>query len=309
MTLRIGLIGCGRWGRLILRDLTSAGAQVHVAAPTDATLAQALALGARTAERDILALGPMDGYVVATPTATHAAVLEQLLPTGRPIFVEKPMTADLASARRLAAAAGDRLFVMDKWRYHPGIEAMRAEISAGAIGEVLAIRTQRWGWGNPHDDVSALWILAPHDLSITQHLIGEIPPLRSTTVMHPAEPDLGFTVQLAGDRGPSVSMDIGIASPGHQRRCLVVGRNGAIELRDGYDDKVFARIGPPGRTGAAERVIEVGRKMPLQAEIETFLSFVAGGPPPMSTACEGLRVVERITEIEATLAIDARRAP
>lgn len=309
MAPRIGLIGCGRWGSLILRDLRACGAEVSVVARQDTTRARAVALGAGAAVSDIDALGPMDGYVVATPTITHAAVVERLLATGRPIFVEKPMTADLASARRLAAAAGERLFVMDKWRYHPGIEAMRAEIAAGSVGEVLAIRTIRWGWGNPHDDVGALWILAPHDLSITQHLVGALPPLASVTVLHPAMPDLGFTAHLAGERGPSLSMDIGTASPGHQRRCLVVGSLAAMELRDGYDDKIVMRLGRPGQSDAPERVIDVGRAMPLLAEIRAFLAFLAGGRPPMSTAEEGLRVVERLAEIEAMLAAQPGGAP
>ena len=53
------------------------------------------------------------------------------------------MTADAASARRLAERAPDRLFVMDKWRYHPGVEAMRREARSGRLGRVLTIRTSR----------------------------------------------------------------------------------------------------------------------------------------------------------------------
>ena len=52
--------------------------------------------------------------MVATPTAIHAKVIDAIVPTGRPIFVDKPMTADLESARRLTKAGGDRLFVIDK---------------------------------------------------------------------------------------------------------------------------------------------------------------------------------------------------
>ena len=103
-------------------------------------------------------------------------MLDRVLALGPPIFVEKAMTADVASARRVAAAGEGRLFVMDKWRYHPGVEAMRAEIAAGRVGDVLAIRTERWAWGHPHPDIGPLWILAPHDLSIVLHLMGDIPP-------------------------------------------------------------------------------------------------------------------------------------
>jgi predicted dehydrogenase len=301
MAVRIGLVGCGRWGRLILRDLMQCGAQVHVAARSEASRAAALSNGASTAVGDLYELGAMDGYIVATPTISHAEVIERLLPRDGPIFVEKPMTADVASARRLTAAAGDRLFVMDKWRYHPGIEAMRAEIAAGRAGEVLAIQTVRLGWGNPHADVGALWILAPHDLSIVLHLAGALPRLQAVRALTARAPDLGLTAHLGGPGMPSVEMTIGIASPEHRRRCVVVGSRATLELRDGYDDRIFVRDGAPGSPDATQRVIDVGKRMPLLAELESFLGYIRGGPAPMSSAAEGLAIVERLGEIEAAL--------
>ena len=65
-------------------------------------------------------LPEVEGIVVATPTSTHAEVVEEALGLGVPVFVEKPLTDDAAAAERLASAAEDRLFVMDKWRYHSG---------------------------------------------------------------------------------------------------------------------------------------------------------------------------------------------
>jgi predicted dehydrogenase len=300
--MRIGLIGCGRWGRLILRDLLACGVEVHVVARSETSQSDARAMGAVRAVGDLAAIDPMDGFIVATPTGTHAAVIERLLPTGRPIFVEKPMTADLASARRLVAAAGDRLFVMDKWRYHPGIEAMRVEIAAGRAGEVLAMQSARLGWGNPHKDVSALWILAPHDLAIALHLLGSLPPLRAVLPLVPSDPGLGFTAFLADDGVPSVEFSIGIASPDHRRRCMIVASRMTMELRDGYDRQIFLRDGAPGAADAPARTMDVGDQMPLLAEIKSFLAYLAGGPAPLSSAANGLLIVERLSEIEAALA-------
>jgi predicted dehydrogenase len=302
VTPRIGLIGCGNWGRLILRDLLASGAEVHVASPTPVSRDRALALGACSASSDLSELGPVDGFVVATPTSTHAEVLDRLLPLGPPIFVEKPMTADVASARRLAAAGEGRIFVMDKWRYHPGVEAMRVEIASGRAGEVIAIRTERWAWGHPHLNVTPLWILAPHDLSIAFHLLGDLPPLRSALPLSARDTDLGLTAHFGAPGGPSVTLDIGIASHDRRRRCHVIASRATLELRDGYDQRIFVRDGAPGATGASDRIVEVGGKMPLLAELEHFLAYLRGGPPPMSTAREGLLIVERVAAIEAAIA-------
>src|SRR5712691_7004904 len=118
----IGLAGCGAWGRNILRDLRALGCRVIVADPSEAARAGAIAGGAAgvVSGSDELP-SRLDGLVIATPTGTHEAVIERLLPYGAPLFVEKPLTADPVAARNLARRVGGRLFVMDKWRYHPGI--------------------------------------------------------------------------------------------------------------------------------------------------------------------------------------------
>jgi len=300
--MRIGLVGCGRWGRLILRDLRAGGAEVHVAARGAESQARAAEGCAASIVSDAVDLPLMDGYVVASPTITHASVLETLVETGKPLFVEKPMTNDPRLARRLVEVAGDRIFVMDKWRYHPVVEAMREEIAAGNIGEVLAIHCIRQGWSNPHSDVSGLWILAPHDLSIVLHLTGRLPPLVAAFPAAPGRADLGVTARLGGEGFPNVMLDVGIASPEHRRRCQVIGARGCLELRDGYEERMFARDGAPGDPAAVERVRMTSAAMPLKAEIDRFLAFVAGtGPAPMSSAAEGLLIVERLAEIEAMI--------
>jgi len=307
MSLRIGLVGCGRWGRLILRDLLSLGAEVQVTCLSEATAAEARRAGAHAAGACLPDAGSTDAYVVATPTATHAEVLEGLVRTGRPIFVEKPMTASVDSARRLAAAAPSTLFVMDKWRYHPAIEAMRREAVAGALGDILAIKTTRWQWSSPHLDVTPLWILAPHDLSIALHVLGRIPPLRQAFAVVPGRPELGMVAVLEDD-GARVILDIGVASAEHRRRCLVVGTRASLELTDAYDDRLLVRRGAPGDPAAAAEELPVGLAMPLLAELRAFLAFVRGeGPPPLSSARDGLAVVERLAEIEAALAPVAAR--
>src|SRR5688572_28234277 len=95
---RIGLIGCGAWGRHILRDLKQCGAIVHVVAPSETSRQNAVAHGADSIVARHADLPPVDGYVVAAPTSLHAAIIEELLPSGRPIYTEKPLTADVTSA-------------------------------------------------------------------------------------------------------------------------------------------------------------------------------------------------------------------
>jgi predicted dehydrogenase len=305
MSRRIGLIGCGAWGRHILRDLKACGAVVHVVAPSDSSRRNALSHQADSIVDSLAGLPPVDGYVVAAPTSLHAEIIEALLPSGRPIFTEKPMTADPASARRIAEAGGERVFVMDKWRYHPGIERMRQEIASGACGEVRAIHIQRWGWGNPHPDVSAIWILMSHDLSVVLHWLGRIPPVRTVLPTLPGRIDGGLIAQLGEVGGPLITIDMSIAAPEHRRTFTLIGGKASLELRDSYDTAIRVRRGAPADPKATEETIEIGQDMPLLLELRAFLAHLDGGPPPMTCARDGQHIVQRIAEIEAAARIVA----
>src|ERR1041384_6958925 len=119
--MNVGLVGCGRWGVNILRDLRSLGCDVPVVARSQESVARARDGGASAVVRDVSELSHVDGIVVATTTSSHAEVVEAALDHGVPVFVEKPVCTDSQRAVRLSELGGGRLFVMDKWRYHPGV--------------------------------------------------------------------------------------------------------------------------------------------------------------------------------------------
>lgn len=295
----IGLVGFGRWGRHIFRDLRTLGASVHVAVPSAASRQSALAAGAASVHASLAALPDADGFVVATPTVGHAAAVEGLLGRDRPIFVEKPLTNDLAAARRLVDGAGDRIFVMDKWRYHPGIQALARQARSGALGDILAIRTYRLGWDNPHRDVDAVWILLPHDLSIVLEILGDIPAPRTAFSTIPHRPGWDLLATLHDDtRSAQVTVEISAHHPTSRRAVIVVGSKGTAQLADSYDDRIVVATGAPGLDAGKPQHIDVGNNaLPLLLELQAFLDYLKGGPAPRSSAREALLIVERIHEL------------
>jgi predicted dehydrogenase len=293
----IALVGCGEWGRHVLRDLCTLGCRVHVVARSDESRARAAAGGAATVARRISELPEVAGAVVATTTVAHAGVVEELLPRGVPVFVEKPLTADLPSAQRLAAFGGDRLFVMDKWRYHPGVELLAEIVRSGELGKPIGLRTTRVSWGHRFEDVDTVWIHAPHDLAISLEILGAILPARSAAAER-VNGALTGLVGLLGDE-PWHALEISASSPERRREIKLVCDEGTAWLGDGYADHILVsrRLGDPER-----RLIST--ELPLLRELRVFVEHLEGGPPPRSSAAEGVEAVARISELRQLAGVE-----
>jgi predicted dehydrogenase len=294
----VGLVGCGRWGRHVLRDLRSLGCDVTVVARSEATRRAALDGGADRVVDSCSSLPAVDGIVVVTPTTTHAEVVDEVLDRRVPVFVEKPLTDDPESARRLAVAAPERVFVMHKWRYHPGIEMLAGVSRSGELGRVVGLRTTRLGWGNPHGDVDGVWMLAPHDVSIVLEVLGSIPQAVSAV----GEWVDGLMTGLVGTLGvdPWATIEVSMAHPIRRREVRLICEHGVAVLPDAYSDSVIVARGRLQRDVTLdEERRQVSTELPLVRELRAFVEHLAGGPPPRSSAAEAVAEVEAIAALRA----------
>lgn len=298
--------GCGRWGAIVLRDLLALGAEVTVVEPERALAAQAVADGARQViAAEQVGAGGFDGVVVVTPASQHGVAVRASAGLGRPIFCEKPLTADPGEAAALVADLGDRLFVMHKWRWHPGIEALARLVSAGDLGDPVGITCTRLGMDLPQADVDVIDTLAPHDLSIILAVLGRIPDRVAAAVGEPwpERPGwwLGCHALLDDGEGPWAALHCSGRAPGSRlRRVEVAGATGVAVLPDPYSEHLLVE------RGAGVEQIPLPQTLPLRAELAEFLEHCRGGPPPRSTAAEGLAVVQALALVRA--ALDARPA-
>lgn len=240
-------------------------------------------------------LPELDGFVVATPTSTHADVLDAVLDRGVPTFVEKPMCDDPVRAAALAARAPDRLFVMDKWRYHPGVMKLAEIARGGDVGQLVGLRIRRVGWGVSHDDVDPVWVLAPHDLSIAIEILGMLPEPRAAVAERSASGIAGIH-GLLGEQ-PWLSIEVSARAPAHRRLVELHGTLGSARLEDGWDEHVTVSVDTGGQL-VTETVPTPG-ELPLLAELRAFVEHLRGGPPPRSSAAEGARVVEVLAQLRA----------
>lgn len=292
----IGLVGCGDWGRYILRDLNSLGCRVTAVARSEQSRKNARDGKAASIVNSIDQLPDIDGAVVASPTSSHAAVIEELLDRQIPIYVEKPLTNDPKTASRLVKIAGDRIFVMDKWRHHPGIELLAEIARSGELGRVLGLRSTRVSWGN-HHEIDCIWIYAPHDIAIAYEVLGYLPKPRSAMTEKIGDTPVGL-VGLLGDN-PWFVFEASIRYRERRRDVRLHCENGIAVLADGYSDHIqITRVADFNDTKIPEPELRpISTEFPLLRELRAFVEYLDGGPPPKSSAPEGAAMVQLIADL------------
>jgi predicted dehydrogenase len=182
--IRVGVIGYGYWGPNIVRNLhgldstrveivcdksPSALARVRKTYPGIATTSDCA---------EVLRSPQVDAVAVITPVWTHYQLAKTALENGKHVFVEKPFTASAAQAEELIElAARKKLTIMvdHTFLFTGAVRKIRELIENKELGDLYYYDSLRVNLGLFQHDVSVIWDLAPHDLSIMDHLIEKEP--------------------------------------------------------------------------------------------------------------------------------------
>ena len=192
--VKVGIIGYGYWGPNLVRNFYSAvDCQVKsIADSRDERLAHAkksypYVNGVKTADEVILDTD-IDAVIIATPVSTHFQLAKKALENGKHVLLEKPMTASVREAEELinlADSLGLTLMVDHTFLYTGAVMKMKELVESGSLGNMKYIDSTRINLGLFQHDINVLWDLAPHDISILNHLVAERPvSVNATGVTH-----------------------------------------------------------------------------------------------------------------------------
>lgn len=330
-TTRIGVIGAGHWGPNLIRNFSQSGrSQVVAVAEADprrrAKIAATYAGVECLADGDaLIARADVDAVVVATPTATHHRLARAALAAGKHVFVEKPLTRTVADGEELVALAARQQRVLltgHVFLFNEGVRTVKRRIDAGELGRVQYVTSLRTNLGPVRTDVSALWDLAAHDVSIFNYWLGR-PPLRATgkggAYVNPGVEDVVFAT-LEYPEGVLAHMHASWLSPHKIRQITVVGDRRMLVFDDMnltepvriYDKGVLdpAADGPVVDSFAGFRssiregdivIPKVVMGEPLRAECDHFLDCVQKGTPPLCGPADALEVVRVLAAVERSL--------
>jgi predicted dehydrogenase len=267
------------------------------------------------------ALSEVDAVVVATPPSTHAEVARQAIDAGKHVLVEKPFTTTPADARDLVEAAdhaGVVLMVGHTYAYHGIVQELRSLIHNQALGELHYLDTARLNLGLYRPDVSVIWDLAAHDVSILNYLLDSTPDTigaRAGHVTNRRVDDIAYIWLEYHDRRVVAMCHVSWLDPCKVRRITAVGSSRMAVLDDLaaeaplklYDKGVeFIADATGDGEPFAYRYGDVVApylpfEEPLLVEDRHFLQCIRTGSKPLTDGREGLTVVEVLTAADESI--------
>ncbi len=320
--IRCALVGFGYWGPNLLRNFAELpDVEMRVVCDSRPDLAQRVGRrypGLELEQRyeDVLARSDVDAVIIATPPQFHAEMGAAALDSGRHVWIEKPLATTVRDAERLAgkaAAHGLTLFVDHTFVYTAAVRKMRELVHGGELGQVLYYDSVRVNLGLVQSDVSVLWDLAVHDLSIMDYVLGAQPlSVSALGVSHRSKQASIAYLTVFCDGGLIGHCHVNWLAPVKIRRTLIGGDRRMI-VYDDLDPDMKIKLFDSGvdldpndlkvnyRAGDV-RIPRVPAGEALALASRHFAECIRSGAAPETGAAAGLRVVQILEAAERSLA-------
>lgn len=306
---RVAVIGCGYWGRNLVRNFHQLGVLRAVADPGSAGRAAAAQIVPQVEiVSDLAALvmrKDIDAVAIATPAVTHYDICLQALAAGKDVFVEKPLALNLDDARKLVDVAGRLqriLQVGHVLEYHPAVTTLRRWIETGKLGRLCLLHSRRLNLGRVRTEEDALWNVAPHDFALMLRIVGRLPGEVSCFSSYSlGTPRADFAIAMlrfAG--GVDAHVFAGWLHPTKEQRLVVVGDRGVAVFDDAvphekkltfYDQRVDFTSGMPEICKGPAHTEVLAADEPLHLECAAFVDSIIHRRPPLTDGPSGVRVV------------------
>ena len=291
--IRVAVIGAGVFGRHHLRVLSQSLNAILVGV-VDSDLERA---AQAAAEHNCLTFatlgelrGQIDAAVVAVPTSLHGAVGCELLESGIDVLVEKPIAADLASARRLVDTAVRHKRILQIGHlesFNPAVAALKKIKSIPLFFEI-----HRLSLFSPRSlDVDVVLDLMIHDLDIVLDLAGAMPEeIRAAGISILSEKVDIANVRLAFPGGCVANLTASRVSTERVRKLRLFQPHQYISLD--YQKQEAVAFTVSGNQQIGFQPLPAVKEEPLRLEVESFLEAVANRGRPLVPGEEGLRALE-----------------
>jgi predicted dehydrogenase len=327
--ISLGVIGYGYWGPNIVRNFQSIelGCVKAVSDLNAKVLAKVTKnyplIHTTTDFHEIIRSPEIDAVAVITPVATHYPLVKEALENGKHVFVEKPFTDSVNHAEELvelAAKKNLKIMVDHTFLFTGAVKKIKQLVDDGTLGKIYYFDSMRVNLGLFQTDVNVVWDLAPHDLSIMQHVIkGKPKAVVATGQNHVnGKEDVAYITIYLEDN-IIAHFNVNWLSPVKVRMTLIGGEKKMLVWNDLVADEKL-RIYDKGVTKtnktSEDKVHEllVGYRMgdvwapridqieALSAEAKYFMECIEKNQTPFNDGIAGLEVVKILEAADKSLA-------
>lgn len=316
-TIRMGIVGYGYWGPNLVRNFSEADhCQVACCCDLDTARQQRAQrrhpwLRVTGHFEELLADRELDAVAIATPVHTHYELARRALEAGKHVLVEKPLTMRVDHAEELcelARAKGLVLMVDHVFVYSPPVRKMKEIVDSGRLGKIYFIDSVRINLGLLQSDVNVVWDLAPHDLSIVDLLLGQMPRSLSAYGAVHANQNIEDVAYLNLDYGDGLiaNFHVNWLSPVKVRQMIIGGSEQSLiynDLESSEKVKVFNRGIQVGQDPEKRRQVLISYRSgdlwaphipndePLGRMAAHFVECIREDCTPLTDGEAGLRLV------------------
>jgi predicted dehydrogenase len=316
--VNFGVIGYGYWGPNVVRNLASLeGVQVRqIAEMSPAAQARARkaypGIAVTGDSGELIASSEIDAVAVITPVWTHYELAKAALESGKHVFVEKPFTSNTAQGEELIELARRknlRIMVDHTFLFTGAVKKISQLLKEGALGKLYYYDSTRVNLGLFQHDINVLWDLAPHDLSIMDHVIeGNPEAVVATGQSHlNCHEDVAF-MTLYFPENVIAHINVNWLSPVKVRTTLIGGEKRMLVWNDLDADekvKVYDKgVNITSNEGVYNLLVnyrsgdmwspQLEQVEALRLELGYFVECVSSGKDPFNDGCAGLRVVKML---------------
>jgi UDP-2-acetamido-3-amino-2,3-dideoxy-glucuronate N-acetyltransferase len=307
---KVAVVGSGYWGKNLVRNFHALGALAAICDTDPEVLTRFQQL-----YREVPTIGDfnelledsgrvVDAVAIASPAETHYELTRKSLLAGKHVFVEKPLSLNVAEGLELVKIAEENkliLMVGHVLQYHPAVIKLKEFVDSGEFGKIQYLYSMRLNIGKIRAEENILWSFAPHDISVILMLLDEMPETIHATggsYLQQRIPDTTLTT-LDFPSGVKAHIFVSWLHPFKEQKLVVVGDKKMAVFDDVSEEKLFLypheiqwvnRL--PVAAKAKAEVVPVDIEEPLKAECRHFLECVATGQVPRTDGREGLRVLE-----------------
>lgn len=323
--MNFGVIGYGYWGPNIVRNLMGLDGSTVVAIAEINPAARSRAQKAYPSVKvladasEVISSHEIDAIAVVSPVWTHYELAKAALENGKHVFVEKPFTSNTAQGEQLINLAEQKhltIMVDHTFLFTGAVRKIGQLIDEGSLGNLYYYDSTRVNLGLFQHDINVLWDLAPHDLSIMDHLLkGSPEAVVATGQGHlNGHEDVAFMTLYFPEK-VIAHINVNWLSPVKVRTTLIGGEKRMLVWNDLEADekvKVYDKgVKITSREGLYELLVsyrsgdmwapQLEQIEALRQELSYFVECVSSGGQPFNDGAAGLRVVKMLEAASESL--------